>query len=149
MSPGPGILCLASWEADRFFFFCPPRERGRGECGRGERARGEALLRLDRGTPRRIGTGRRVGAAGASDSTVRGACLPAFPCAVSWRVGIARDVDTHPLFALARLERHSFRLMTRGFWGRCGHRVYRRHDRHRGAAGQISTGNLSYSVINQ
>jgi len=39
---------------------------------------------------------------------VRGACLPAAPVAVAWRVGIAvawrvgiaRDVDTHPLFAL-------------------------------------------------
>ena len=33
------------------------------------------------------------------------------PCAVSWRFGITHDVDTHPLFALAQLARHSFRNM--------------------------------------
>jgi hypothetical protein len=83
----------------------------RGERGQGERSTGEALLRLDRGTPGRIGTGRRVGAAGPSDSTDRSACLSVVPCAVSWRFGITHDVDTHPLFALAQLARHSFRNM--------------------------------------
>ena len=68
-------------------------------------------MRLDRGTPGRIGTGRRVGAAGPSDSTDRSACLSVVPCAVSWRFGITHDVDTHPLFALAQLARHSFRNM--------------------------------------
>jgi hypothetical protein len=46
--------------------------------------------------------------AGPADSMVRGAWLPVVACAMSWRFGIAHNVDTHPLFPLRNLQHTRF-----------------------------------------